>query len=261
MSLDVLISTLRCEDPRQLIKDMGVRGGVVVVNQGAAVDQTLVTSTDPLQRIFDSTDTGLSRSRNKALAESKADYCLFADDDEALHPHYIERCVGAFEMYPAAGIIAFQVPHWDRARNRLPLRGSIGRLSAMRLTSVQLAVRRERIEKSGLRFDTKFGAGSRYGSGEEFIFLRDAIRSGIEIRTVDLEVAYLKAAHGDSTWFSGVDDSYLESRGAIFKRADPRWHSVFALQWVVRRRRLHGRSLSSAYSSLARGSQGLNAPR
>lgn len=253
MNMDVLVATLNALHPAQLIESVGVKGGAVIVNQGSGHESITTLSVTPLQRLVHTSERGLARSRNRALETSTADVCLLADDDERLHPHYTARCERAFDDFPTAGVIGFAVPHWDRVRNSIPTRSKVGPISAMRLTSVQLAIRRDVLRAKGVRFDERFGAGARYPAGEEYIFLRDALRAGIEVRAVPLEVASLGTAQAESTWFRHMDKDYLDARGAIFRRADPRWHSALALQWALRKRRDYEEGPLSAYSALVRG--------
>jgi glycosyltransferase involved in cell wall biosynthesis len=255
MALDVLVATLRNPRPDLLIKTLGITGSSVIVNQGGGHELLTILSDEPSQRVLETPDLGLSRSRNRALEASTADICLLADDDERLHPYYETRCERAFEEFPNAGIIGFSVPHWDRVRNMMPSRSSVGPLEAMRLTSVQLAIRREVILGKGVAFDERFGAGAGYESGEEYIFLRDAMRAGVEIRAVPLEIAFLDVSQEQSTWSRQMNDGYLKTRGAIFRRADPRWHSALALQWSVRKRSQHRLSALAAYAKLRQGSR------
>lgn len=254
MTLDVLMSTLSEKSPETLLRMASVTGSAVLVNQAQPTETVRVISENPHWIVVETPERGLSRSRNRALRESRADYCLLADDDELFNPDYEARVLRAFQENADADILAFEVHHWDRERTRLPFRRrGIGPWAAMRLTSVQLALRRESVLRAGVEFDEDFGSGSAHGSGEEYIFLRDAMRAGLTIGVVGLEIASLRPGQEASSWFSGVDSRYLESRGAIFRRADPVMYPLLSLQWVLRKRTFHGTPLLGAYRTMLAG--------
>lgn len=83
--------------------------------------------------------------------------------------------------------------------------------------SVQIAFKRESIKKENIQFDVMFGAGSGfYKDGEENIFLFDCIRKKLKILYLPITIA--KTMENESTWYSGMDVDYLNSKGALFYR-------------------------------------------
>lgn len=240
MQLEVLMSTMHLDDTQALIDRSGLSGDAVVVNQCGGPDQVIVHSQDPQITRVDSAQVGLSRSRNLALATASADICLLADDDEVFVSTYEDRILTTFADRPHDDVIAFTVNFRESLR-KPPLRASsVRRLDLMKLSSVQLAFRRDRVLESGVRFDCEFGAGSTFNMGEEFIFLSDLARRGLRIAAVPLEIAHLEERA--STWFTGFDDAFFRARGASFARAQPTLAPLLVTQWALRKRSLFSKS-------------------
>lgn len=244
MRLEVLMSTMHLDSTQGLIDRSGLSGDAVVVNQCEGPEQVIEHSNDPRVIRVDSTDVGLSRSRNLALATASADVCLLADDDEVFVSTYEDRVLSTFADRPYDDVIAFTVNFRESLR-KPPLRArSVRRLDLMKLSSVQLAFRRDRVLESGVRFDCEFGAGSTFNMGEEFIFLSDLARRGLRIAAVPLEIAHLEER--TSTWFTDYDDGFFRARGASFARAQPTLAPLLVTQWALRKRSLFAESSRSS---------------
>ena len=54
-------------------------------------------------------DRGVGRNRNIALAYASEEICLFADDDMVYEPNYVEIIKKAFNELPKADIIIFNI--------------------------------------------------------------------------------------------------------------------------------------------------------
>jgi hypothetical protein len=124
-----------------------------------------------------------------------------------------------FRSSPDADIITFQVrtpdgaffkdnykkePEWHTLR------------TIMRVCSIEIAFRRERVLQSGVRFDERFGLGAAFPTSEEAIFLADAIRAGLKVRYAPVPIV----VHGRES--SGAAFSrnprLIKAKGAMFLR-------------------------------------------
>ena len=158
---------------------------------------------------INSTDRGLSISRNMAIDKSEADVCLIADNDEVFDSDVEKKVLTAYELIKDADIIIFDVRNVNKK-----LRDSIflfTRLQLLRVASVQITFKRESIIKNKLRFDEKLGAGTGNGAGEENKFLLDAYDKGLKIYHYPIYIATLEKS--ESTWFKGYDEDYFYKRG------------------------------------------------
>lgn len=228
---------MELSDAEALLERMKVSGMVTVVNQARGRTRTQPWGTRDGVVVLDSSDRGLSRSRNVALEHARGDICLLADDDEVLAATYKDRIQNAFASNPRSDVIIFSVQNHDRVRKPPLSARTVSRMQLMKVSSVQVAFRRAPVVASGVKFDTQFGAGSPFAMGEELIFLSDLRHAGLRISAVPLEVAHLEPSI--SSWFSGYDEAFFRSRGASFARAEPARALAYSLQWAIRKRRLY----------------------
>lgn len=240
MKIDVLLSCMHQRD-RKILGRTRIFGDAVVVNQcGISQQETIRT---PWGRVtwLDSDRTGLSRSRNMAIAASDADVCLLCDDDEVFEPDYRQIIRNAYRLLPKADVIVFKI----RDRNRLPDRVMPLRFPrTFHVASWQISFRRERIVAAGVGFDVLLGAGTGNGAEEELKFLMDCERKGLRIYYVPRSIA--RVSHRKSTWFTGFNETFFYNRGAStryilgFPLA-----AAYGVYYVLRKRRLYCGNLTT----------------
>ena len=163
-----------------------------------------------LARIISTKDRGLSKSRNLAIANAKGEILLISDQDVVFQKGYSRNIVKTYEKRPEADIILFSVSPNNRPNNQNDLT-KIGFISAMRAKSIETTLKREKIWKSGLKFDETMGAGSGNGSGEENKFLFDCLKNNFKIFRSPIFIAEERPT--GSTWFTGYTKDYFVNRG------------------------------------------------
>lgn len=252
MKFEILLST-QCNEI-QLIERLNIKDNVLVINQCGSESVDSLVNQYPGVRWKNSSTKGLSVSRNLALTFSDADVCLFADDDILYVDGLSDVILNAFRKNPTADIIAFYVDGFADARKpnwTVPRR--LNFLTAMKVSSVQIAFRRNVVLRSELYFKEEFGAGARYYSGEENIWLWDCIRKGLEIHYVPVKIATL--VESESTWFEGYTDWYFVSKGAAFAAMSELLAPLLILQFAIRKHRLWKTSISfrSSMRAMFRG--------
>ncbi len=209
MTLEVLISCMHQTDT-SLVPKSGILGDALLINQTDREDYLQIANGTSCIRMISTKQRGLSRSRNMALREARADICLLADDDERFHPEYEERILRAFSELPDADVIAFDL---ENKQTRIkPETCRVGYLNSLKICSCQIALRRARILEKNLEFDPYMGSGSGNGCGEENKFLLDCLRTGLRIYYVPQTIASLETV--GSEWFGGYDRKFFFQRGA-----------------------------------------------
>ena len=207
MKLEVLISCMSNHD--EVIEKTHLKSDVVVIDQCDRDDLIEREENGNSIRIFETTQRGLSNSRNMALEHAKGDICLIADDDENLDDHYAETILQAYDELKDADIIAFRITNQPNyLKQELQ---QLNQWTAMRISSWQITFRRKSVLDSGVRFDPLLGAGSGNGAGEEVKFLRDCIKAGLKAYYVPKGIG--EVAQTDSTWFAGFDEKFFYQRG------------------------------------------------
>lgn len=158
--------------------------------------------------MFNTSTRGLSVSRNLALQHSKADICLLSDDDEVFCPGLENTVLSAYNSYPDADVIIFKMTNYPTKLGNKARR--LKKYDLLRVASWQISFKTSSV-KGKIGFDTKLGAGTPNGAGEENKFLLDCHKAGLKIYYVPEEIA--SVAQVESTWFSGYNQKYFFNRG------------------------------------------------
>ena len=108
------------------------------------------------------------------------------------------------------------------------------RLNTAKVGTPEMAVRIKTARTAGILFDTNFGAGSTNWLGDEYIFICDALRAGLQGRHVLLTLATHPAPS------SGQDNSAASFavRETVLRRAlgPASWPLLCAFAWRHRKR-------------------------
>jgi hypothetical protein len=113
----------------------------------------------------------------------------------------------------------------------------------MKLSSVHLTFRKDRLTKANISFDENFGAGTKFYMGEENIFLADCLRKGLVVYYVPINIARLRDSN--STWFSGYNKAYFQIKGKVFRRMSTTLFVPFILQFAIRKRGMYKKDIST----------------
>lgn len=159
---------------------------------------------------------GLSRSRNDLLQASSAEIVMFSDDDIDYLPGFAEAIASAYAQYPAAAAITFRLESAARRRKYAAKPTAHNALSAMGVTSVGLTIRRSSVVKAGVLFDESFGLGSVNPSGEEFVFVTDLLKAGLEVLAYPAPIARHDHLSSGPTYFR--DPRHIRAKGRMFNR-------------------------------------------
>ncbi|MGO2292379.1 glycosyltransferase [Pseudoalteromonas sp. AOP31-A2-14] len=166
--------------------------------------------------IIYSEDRGLARSRMLGVLASSADLIWIADDDIEVIPQGAEEAFHALEVSNADFITTKYAINESQERKKYSdSEYKHNRISAMKVSSIEIFVNKNKILNKGVAFDTRFGLGAHYKSGEENVFLTDILSKGGQGHYVPIMTSY----HPDET--SGGDfksPQANESKGAIFRR-------------------------------------------
>ena len=216
--VEVLISAMHQKD-LSIIDRSRICSDVLLINQCDRNGAQEETREYGKVRCLSTTERGLSRSRNMALKNAVGTYCLFCDDDEVLYDGYEKEIEAAYERYPNADLICFQI---KRPGKSYPSKfQKINYIRSLKISSCQISMRLDSVIDAGISFDPSFGSGTPLGSGEENIFMFDCLRRRLKIFYVP--VCLGEVAQKNSMWFKGFDEQYFLNRGTIIKRLMGSW--------------------------------------
>ena len=235
MKLEILMSCMHQTDDR-LVQKSNITGDVTVINQCDHEGQADYPTACGTAHIYSTTQRGLTRSRNMAIENATADICMLCDDDEVFVEGYEQKILEAYKNLPQADVIIFKIIN---LRSSFPDQIQQIRFpKTMKVCSVQISFRRQRLLDTGVRFDELLGAGSGNGAEEELKFLTDCEKAGLSIYYVPVEVASL--SQDASTWFGGFTEQFFENRGTTTRYIlGLPLATAYACYYVARKKQLY----------------------
>jgi len=249
MSVQVLISTMHQID-QSLLGKMNIQSDAIIINQCDRNEVNEFKYNGYDIKFMSFAERGVGLSRNNALMRSSADISIMADDDMVYVDGYKDIVLKAFKSNPKADMIMFNVPIHKKSgqTNVKVVRNERVRLfNALKYGTVNIAFKREAIFRENMYFSLLFGGGSRYGSGEDSIFIKDALKNGLLIITSTEVIAEIEEnEENESTWFTGYNEKYFFDRGALFQAIGGKGLSFFLmLQFLIRKRKLYSSNIDS----------------
>lgn len=254
MTLQLLISTMHQKD-HSLLERMQVSSDAVVINQCDRESTEVFSYSGHSILWINTTQRGLSKSRNMAVRNATADICMIADDDMEYRSDYVDTVCAAFSRLDA-DIIGFQVRGIEGVfKIYSPKEQRISYLKSMRMASVEIAFRRIAFMEKDVLFDELIGAGTDFLMGEENAMLFRCLQNGMRLYYVPQEIADLHI--GNSTWFTEWDESFFMAKGAAFAAMKTPFTFLLILQWAIRKRNLYRDSMPmlKAIKLMAAGKQ------
>ena len=223
MKVIVLISCMHQKDA-SIIERTNVQTDVVVVNQ---CDEDSVSDFDFTNKqgstchakVINTTERGLSRSRNMAISNAWGDVCLLCEDDDWLEDDYEEKIAVSYVKYSEKDAILFIVNRNDiPGGKKYPAEeGKVGFKQILQSSSVQVTFMRQNIARANIQFDVLLGSGSGNGGGEDNKFLLDIRKAKLKIYYLPVCIGTVQA--GESRWFKGFTKQYMIDRGWTSRRS------------------------------------------
>lgn len=244
--VEVLLSVINRESNEDILnhlKEHNITTSAIVVNQSNFSSVHLLEQSGSCIKIYNLEEKGVGLSRNTAIQRATNEFIIFADDDEYFHDGYESTIVDAFSMLSDADIILFNVKSLNEKRPSA-CNNNIKKVywfNAMRYGAYQIAVRLSSLKKKRLNFSTLFGGGTIFGSGEDSLFLIDALNCGCNVYAYPAEIGIVKQEQ--STWFRGYDEIYYYDRGALYAAAF-RFPKILGFIQIIRKNKVFQSNLS-----------------
>lgn len=250
LSFEILMSCMHQKD-FLLVEQSNITTDVLMINQcdEEAVYEEIKNGRH--HRMICNKQRGLSRSRNLALKNSNADVVLFADNDEEFVDNIEKVVLTAFQELDA-DIIAFDLRNYEK--NLKKEIHKLHLLETLKISSLQIACKRDAIKCAGICFDVNLGAGTPNGAGEENKFLWDAYKAGLRIYYYPVYIATLNSS--ESTWFEGFTKDYFLKRGRVTAYfMGTAWAFIYAMYFVLTKYRCYRKdcSFKEAFCAMLRG--------
>lgn len=227
MKYQLLVSTMNQRD-FSICNEMKISSDAIIINQADYNDYKIIDRNKHIIEMYSFNEKGIGLSRNSAFMRSSADIIEFADDDMIFVENYENIVIDEFKSHPEADAILFNIESMnpDRPLLKISKFSRVNRIDALKYGCARLVIRREAVLYNNLSFSLLFGGGAIYGSGEDTVFLQDAIRAGLKIYKSPVKIADVK--QDNSTWFHGYTDQYYIDKGALFAQIFPSACYVYA---------------------------------
>ena len=190
----------------------------------------------PTTKLVELKSRGVAKSRNAALKYANGKYLIFADDDITFDENGIEKLIEYFEAHPECAIImAHTTDETGALRKTYPDKAhKLTRFNSAKAATYEMMVRVEAIRNAGIQFDENFGAGVDNFLGDEYIFISDALKSGLQGMYLPIRVAIHPKESSGSTWGTERD---LKARAAVFARVFGASAPIFRALFLLKSRK------------------------
>ena len=145
-------------------------------------DSISVPGFSPEVKVFELKNQGVAKSRNTAIANAESAYLLFGDDDIEFKESGIASAINYLNANPDVSILLMQaIDETGKLRKRYPTKSHQLKLTnSAKAATYEMMIRTSDIKSAGIKFDENFGAGAPNYLGDEYIFIADALRSGLK---------------------------------------------------------------------------------
>ena len=235
MKLEILVSTMNCTEPKELVKKMNINSDAIIINQCDKFSYEEFVYQKHLIKVYSFNERGLGLSRNNALMRASGDIVLLADDDEIFEDGYEKLILEEFRKSKNSDMIIFDIKSYSNRNVKsinIKRRKRVNKLNCLKYGSVRLAFRLDIIRKKNILFTQVCGAGTKYGSGEDSVFIYDCLNKRMKIFTSPLIIASVDFS--ESSWFKGYDEKYYFGKGAVFRILHGRLSVLFMIIYLIR---------------------------
>jgi len=234
MRLQVLLSVMHQKN-FNIVKKANIQTDAIIINQANSFKKEIFSHNGSHIQIITLDERGVGLSRNNALMRSTADIAVFGDEDIEYVDGYKDMILAAFDNSPQADMILFNVPSRNLNRPTYTIRspGRVRRYNCLKYGAVKMAIRVESFKRENIYFSLLFGGGAKYSSGEDSLFIYNAIKSGLKVFACPKIIGYV--SQEDSTWFKGYTNEFFIHKGVFFGVLSPPLAYLLGLQYVIRK--------------------------
>lgn len=230
--IEVGLSTMNLDNDNEvdkLIKKMKITSKYIIINQNEKENISITN-----KKVITKKEKGISKSRNEIIKSSESEIVLLSDDDVVFEKDYEQTIVNAWNKYQDSDIICFFVESQNKKRKIKRIKtGKVNYINAMKIVSVEITFKREKIIENNLYFNENFGAGTELNRGEDIIFLYEALKKGLKIRFINKKIGEVEQK--TSSWFKEYNEEYFKIQGKVFKKMAPKYYKILCLQYAIRK--------------------------
>ncbi len=254
-SFEVLCVTMNQSDFSK-IEEMNIHSNVVFSNQCGKCGYEEYCFEDNIAKMISTNTKGVGTNRNLALMYATAEILLLADDDIVYKDNMSEIILNEFEKYPDAEVIVFHLESDSLQRPQRQYKKTKRHFFFNRKPwgTFRIAVRKSALDKANVWFNTLFGGGCVFPSGEDSLWLNALKKAGLRFYVSDKTIG--KVSFNESSWFTGYDEKFYYGKGAYYQAAHPKTTFFWKIYFALRTLKNKELSLTSKFSWMSRGQFG-----
>ena len=230
MKIEVIVTAMN-QDDFSIIEKNNIKCDVIIANQTNKESfQEMKTGINSYKLISTATK-GVGKNRNIGIQHITGDIILFADDDLIYNDDMEENVVAAFSKFSDADVIIFGLAYSKNGvvfKTKTCTTGKLPLLKSMKYGACALAIKRESLQKTGLKFNENFGGGCIYSRGEDSDFIINCYKHGLKVYTYDYVLGV--TSKDSSTWFTEYNEKYFYDTGALARNT----FGIFAFPYIFR---------------------------
>jgi glycosyltransferase involved in cell wall biosynthesis len=227
---------------------------ILVINQ--SIDNRELASQFESIKVINSSETGLSKSRNLGLKNATKPLIILTDDDVVFADNFADTIISSFNGNPENDVLKFQVQTIEKHFFKNYNHNFIKKLSLLELLntmSIELVFQKRVLIENNVFYDEKFGLGATFGLGEENTLLLDLKKAKAIIGYIPEVICY----HEELNSSKSMDKEQLYyNSGAFFYRnfgAKFRFWVVSKLFFDLKQRKISFTILSKLYKQAIKG--------
>ena len=235
MKLQVLVAAVS-KEINELAENMHLKTDAVIVNQCDSYGYQEFFKGENRIQSFSMAERGVGLNRNTALLHATGDIVLFSDEDICFYDDYKEKVISAFEKNRDADLITFNFKvHESRATYYNTKERRIRWHNYGRYPTFAVAAKLDALRKANVSFSLLFGGGAKYSNGEDSLFLRDCLKSGMHMYASTEEIG--EEVFRESTWFCGYNEKFFTDRGVLYHFLYGKLAKPFSLRFLLANRK------------------------
>lgn len=236
--VEVLVACMNQND-FSLYDIMNLQTDAILANQADIFSYEEIQKNNNNIKLITTHDRGVGKNRNKALIYATGEYLVCADQDMIYVDGYEQIILDAFNEKPKADIIVFNLKYLNRFTKGKKPGTKFKRIywwNSMRYGAARIAIKRSSLEKANLSFSHLYGGGAKYSSGEDTLFIREALRKGLKMYYCPKIIATVKQE--ESSWFKGYNDKFFIDKGILIANAFPSLKNLLIYYFAFKLRKV-----------------------
>jgi glycosyltransferase involved in cell wall biosynthesis len=172
--------------------------------------------------MISTSDRGVGKNRNIALLNASGDYLIMADEDMIYKNGYEQAVIEAFKKNPKADMIVFEICLLNNITKHRKTDKRFKRVrifNSLRYGTANIVIKRDSLQKANIWFSVMYGGGAPYTSGEDSLFICEALKKKLKIYTNPYIIADVKQEQ--SSCFHGYTEKYFTDKGIWLANAFP----------------------------------------